>query len=231
MKKLFSLLVVLALVMAVFVACNPKPEVDATPDTPTYLYTDFTDEEKALFTDFLGEVIPFFPADQYEVEFSEGEFDNIDYYVIDVTRTEFDGYRSLLSASGYLYKGTESDPLNPDGNVWYVYAKGNVGIDVRFSFNEEHNFNVADIFVYRLSDVEDDTPGGDTPGGDTPGGDQGGDTPGGDQGGDTPGGDQGGDAPTGKTHTEFSSGDKEMFTSLVGEVIPFVPKDEYGGVV
>ena len=233
MKKLFSIFVVLAIVLSVFVACNPD---DVTPEEPTYLYNDFTAEEKAIFNDFLGEVIPFFPANQYEVEFSDGVIDNIDYYVIGITRTEFDGYRNLLTASGYLYKGTESDPLIPDSDIWYVYKKGDIGIDLCFFFNEEYNLNVADIYVYRVSDIEDDTPGedagGDIPGedvgGDTPGENVGGDTPGEDAGGDTPGGNNpGGDTPANKTYTDFSSGDKEMFTSLVGEVIPFIPNDEY----
>ena len=114
MKKLFSIFVVLAIVLSVFVACNPD---DVTPEEPTYLYNDFTAEEKAIFNDFLGEVIPFFPANQYEIEFSDGVIDNIDYYVIGITRTEFDGYRNLLTASGYLYKGTESDPLIPTATL------------------------------------------------------------------------------------------------------------------
>ena len=65
MKKLLALVLVFLTGLSLFVACShvDKPADDNPADgTPTYLYTDFTDEEKAAFVDLVGETIPFLPA-------------------------------------------------------------------------------------------------------------------------------------------------------------------------
>ena len=225
MKKLLALVLVFLTGLSLFVACSPvdKPADDNPADnTPTYLYTDFTDEEKAAFVDLVGETIPFLPCNEYSVV---GDDEGVTYTVSGAEVDDFVTYRNLML--GFVYKDAYIDDFG--GKTWHVYEKEladkNV-IRVEMSYS---NGTITAVATLRI--IPGDTPGGDNPGGgDTPsGGDNTGgtDTPGG---GDTPSGSDtpgGGDTPSGKTYTAFTSGEVDMFVNLVGETIPFLPNDEY----
>ena len=134
-----------------------------TPVVPSYLYTDFTSNEKALFKTYIGEVIPFIPNNEYYVE---GYYDVDDYengmcfYTAGNTQAEFDNYRKTLVSNGYIYETQEADEY---GDVWYTYIKNDdIVIDVvGYEYEGEYWINV---FVYSLTLSGDDA-GGDDDGG------------------------------------------------------------------
>ena len=75
MKKLSLLLLVLLLTLSLTVSCtltdnsgNNGTNEDVPPDAPQYAYTAFTPAEKALFTEVIGETIPFLANNEYYVD-------------------------------------------------------------------------------------------------------------------------------------------------------------------
>ena len=134
-------------------------------DTSGHLYTDFTAEEKALFNDYFGFVIPFISNSEYYVE----EYDDwgetgISFYTYGNTQAEFNAYRALFSS--YTYDGSEADE---DGDVWYFYSKGDVYIDMSFYYYEGDY--VVDIYIYIASEDWGDDDWGDDDWGDDDWGD------------------------------------------------------------
>ena len=124
-------------------------------DTDEHLYTDFTAEEKALFDELVGLVIPFAPNNEYYVEeFDyEGDF-GVRFYAYVNAQAEFDAYRSLFSS--YSYSGSEQDN---EGDTWYYYSKNDVCVDMVF-YSYKGNY-VVDVYVYILIDDPDDNWGDD----------------------------------------------------------------------
>ena len=122
------------------------------------LYSDFTAEEKALFNNSVGFVIPFIPNNEYAVkEYNEDGMFGVNFYTFGNTNAEFDAYRALFSS--YTNDGTDTDEF---GDTWYYYSKGDVYIDMTFYYYE--NEYVVDIYVY-ISDDFDDNGGSDDNGG------------------------------------------------------------------
>lgn len=119
---------------------------NAPPEDPTFLFTDFTSEEKALFADYFGFVIPFISNNKYFVE--EYEFEDeigINFYTYENTQAEFDAYRSLFSS--YTSEGSDIDDY---GDTWYFYSKGDVYIDMS-RYVDDHGVYVVDIYVYTVA--------------------------------------------------------------------------------
>ena len=117
-------------------------------DDSNHTYTDFTDEEKALFTDRVGFVIPFIPNDEYYVEeYSDDEYGEygVNFYAFGNSQAEFDAYRKLFFE--YSYDGTENDEY---GDAWYYYSKGDVCVDMTYYYYEGEY--VTDIYVYVLTE-------------------------------------------------------------------------------
>ena len=120
-------------------------------DTPDHLYTDFTTDEKALFNNSVGLVIPFIPNDEYYVEEYELEEESgVNFYAFGNTQAEFDAYRALFSS--YQSDGTYVDEY---GDTWYYYVKGNIYVDMCFYYYE--NAYVIDIYVYTLNEDSGNT--------------------------------------------------------------------------
>ena len=131
-------------------------KVEASDEnTDEHLYTDFTAEEKALFDELVGLVIPFAPNNEYYVEeFDyEGDF-GVRFYAYVNAQAEFDAYRSLFSS--YSYSGSEQDN---EGDTWYYYSKNDVCVDMIF-YSYKGNY-VVDVYVYILIDDPDDNWGDD----------------------------------------------------------------------
>ena len=64
----------------------------------SYTYTDFTADEKALFNEYFGFVIPFIPTNDYYVEEYEYEEESgITFYTYGNTSADFDAYKALFS--------------------------------------------------------------------------------------------------------------------------------------
>lgn len=166
MKKLLALILVLLIGLSLLVACGPvdEPAEDNPADgTPTYLYTHFTDEEKATFVDLVGETIPFLPCNEYSVV---GDDEGVTYTVGGAKVDDFVTYRNLML--GFVYKDAYVDDLGD--KTWHVYEKEladkNV-IRVEMSYS---NGTITAVATLRI--IPTDTPGGgdNTGGTDTPSG-------------------------------------------------------------
>ena len=145
------------------------PDPDPNPGTG-YTFTDFTSAEKALFTQYIGTVIPFAPNNEYYVEgyYEETDYEHgMNFYTFDNTAEDFAAYRALYT--GYTLTDTYEDDY---GDTWYVYEKDDVVVDMSFYYYEGDY--VIDVYVYSsLSTDLDD--GGSTGGGSTGGGTDSGD--------------------------------------------------------
>lgn len=138
--------------------------------TTSYTYTDFTSAEKSLFLQYIGEVIPFVPNDEYYVEgWDDSEGFGYEYgmcfYTFGNTADDFAAYRLLFSE--YELYETYEDSY---GDTWYCYIKGDIVVDVSFYTNE--GVTVIDLYVYSetlsLNPDEDTSSGsGDNNGSDT----------------------------------------------------------------
>ena len=129
-------------------------------NTPSYTYTDFSANEKTLFNNYFGFVIPFIPNNEYYVE--EYEFvgeEGLNFYTIGNSQSDFDTFRNVLTSSGYVADGTEQDEY---GDTWYFYLKGEVYIDASFYTITDGDYpgDYIDIYVYVLTEDSDNTGGG-----------------------------------------------------------------------
>ena len=138
---------------------NKKPddhesvEKDELPENKK-TYNDFTMSEKALFTRYIGALIPFIPNNEYYIE---GYYDTDDYehgmnfYTIGNTEAEFLSYLELYS-DYELYESYEDDY----GDTWYCYKKDDIVVDLSYYLYEGKYY--VDVFVYSSlsTDIEDD---------------------------------------------------------------------------
>ncbi len=214
MKKLFTLTLALLLALTLFTACNTTPKNSGSEDSSiteaNRIYKDFTPGEKQLFTQYIGEIIPFIANDEYYVEgyYDVADYENgINFYTYGNTEEEFEAYR--LKFDGYKLVDTYTDML---GDLWYTYEKEGITVDLAFYL--EDNKNCVDVYVCinaneedsSSSSVEDSSDSGSS---------------GGDQGGDNVGED------SAYTYESFTQEEKQLFISYFGEVIPFIANDEY----
>ena len=117
---------------------------------------DFTTEEKALFSEYCGFVIPFIESDEYYVEEYEYYYADSDeteigvnFYAYGHTKTQFNNYKALYtSASGYTYDYSEKDD---HGDMWYYYSRGDYYIDLSY-YADEYGDYLIDVYVYQLYD-------------------------------------------------------------------------------
>ena len=165
------------------------------------LYNAFTSTEIETFTALVGEVIPFIPNNEYYLETSSDEYGTyINFYTCGNTGADFTAYQGLLVASGYTLDDTQTDEY---GDLWYCYSKGDICIDA--SYYEYDGDRVIDLYVYLYS-AGDDTGNEGSGGG---------------------GGNENGSASTSKTYNSFTSAEKNTIISVIGEVLPFLPNNEY----
>ncbi len=120
-------------------------------NTDGYIYTGFTDSEKALFQEVVGIVIPFMPTNEYHAE--EYTFENevgVNFYTYGNTASDFAAYRELFSS--YSYDGTDTDDY---GDAWYYYSKGDIYVDMSY-YPDDNGDYVVDVYVYYLSEGSGD---------------------------------------------------------------------------
>ena len=229
MKKILLFITVMILSLSILTSCallkglfggntdsgDIKNPSDGGKDDG-YSYTDFSPSEKKLITDFLGELIPFVPNNEYYVEKNLDQENNqeyISFYTFGNTQLEFSDYQAMYSS--YTFVKSYDDT---DGDSWYCYEKGNIYIELGFYFNDGNY--VIDVYAYHISDTGNN--GGST-------GNNGGNT--GNNGGSTGGngGSTGGNGgSTGViTYTDFTSEEKALFIEYFGEVIPFISNNNY----
>lgn len=114
-----------------------------------YTYTKFTDEEKALFIEIFGEVIPYAPNNEYYVEeytydWGDEYEDGLNFYTYGNTQADFNAYRTLFSS--FTYDGTENDTY---GDAWYYYT-ADKGYFIDMSYYLDGEEYIIDVYVYYL---------------------------------------------------------------------------------
>jgi M6 family metalloprotease-like protein len=150
-------------------------KADSSDIESKYTYNAFTAQEKALFNEYFGFVIPFVENDEYYVEEYTMYYEDTDetevglnFYTFGNTKSEFNAYKALFTtAGGYTYDDTENDEY---GDAWYYYSKDGYYIDM--SYYNDGLDDIIDVYVYEL--VEGNV-GGDA-GGSEDGGEDSGDT-------------------------------------------------------
>ena len=153
MKKLLLLLLVILLSLSFAVSCTVTDNggnEDVPPDAPRYTYTAFTPAEKSLFTEVIGETIPFLANNEYYVETDTDEAGPyVNFYTVGNTEAEFEAYRNSLI--GY----TLADTHTGEGGVTvYSYEKGNICLDI--SYRPTDDGYITDVFVYIRDESGDD---------------------------------------------------------------------------
>ncbi len=127
-----------------------------TPPSSSHTYTDFTSDEKAMFTDTFGFVIPFIPNDEYYVEEYELEGESgINFYAFGNTSAEFNAYRALFSS--YTNDGTDTDEYD---DICYYYSKGDVYVDMCYYLYDDAY--IVDVYVYVETEGGNGESGGNT---------------------------------------------------------------------
>jgi len=147
------------IVVEVLTSSGSDGEPDGGDDTEEHTYTDFTSEEKAIFTESVGFVIPFIANDEYYVEeYSSEEYGEygVNFYAFGNTTEEFEAYLELFSS--YTNDGTDVDEY---GDTWYFFSKGDVYVDMTHYFYESEY--VVDVYVY-IVEEEGGSTGGSTGG-------------------------------------------------------------------
>lgn len=151
-------------VIDVYAYCLKESNTDeGGGETGEYTYTDFTESEKELFTEYFGWTIPFAPNNSYYVEeytyyYEEDDATEVglNFYTYDNTQAEFDAYKALFTgANGYTSDGTDVDEY---GDTWYYYSKGDYYIDLSY-YTDGADYYI-DVYVYEL--VEGNVGGSDT---------------------------------------------------------------------
>ena len=114
-------------------------------DNSGYLYTDFTSDEKALIKDFLGELIPFAPNNEYYVEIDTDYYGDeyLAFYTYGNNEDDFNDY--FLSFDNYelLLEDSFEDKY---GDMWYCLEKGDIYIMMSFYYYEGDY--VIDVYAY-----------------------------------------------------------------------------------
>ena len=148
MRKFIALILVIIICSLSMVSCQLSIFSlihQLTDETPGYFtYTDFTDEEKALFETYIGETIPFMANDRYEMTsfYGDGNYDEgIRFLTYHNTKEDFALY--LDRFSDYTLSYTDKDS---DGDTWYHLTKGN--IVVAMSYYRALNLDIIDVFIY-----------------------------------------------------------------------------------
>ena len=199
MKKLLSLFLSVAVAFAL-AGCSIEP-IEATEPPQQYTYNDFTPAEKALLTEYLGEVIPFVPNDYYFLEGHptadsyEGGFH---FHATGNTAEDFSQYQARFAK--YTLKTTYTDDK---GNTWYSYIKGNLTVDIAYYTTSS---NVGHIEAF--ASVEDTTTAPTPP-----------ETPPSPSAPITPDVDY--------EYEDWTSNDRSLFIRYIGALIPFLPNNEY----
>ena len=164
MKKLIAV-ILLVFTLFCLTSCDTVMSVINKIDLPfihidkngagVYEYTDFTDDEKALFEKYIGALIPFVPCDKYYVEgyYYEDDYEHgINFYTEGNTANEFNAYLGMFN--DYTLTKNYTDEF---GDEWYRYIKDDVVVEIcsyRLFF-----VNYIDVFVY--SSLSTDIEGGD----------------------------------------------------------------------
>ena len=133
-------------------ACLEEPATPTPPAPPTnHKYNDWSESDKALFTQYIGALIPFLPNSEYGIEgyYDEADYENgLCFYAVGNTEAEFEAYLSKYAA--YTFEGTYVD--EEYGDTWHCYSKDDVVVDMTYYVHEGKSY--VEVFIY--SDLSKD---------------------------------------------------------------------------
>ena len=136
--------------------------------TEGYTYTEFTTDEKALFNEYFGEVIPFIPnneyyAEAYTMDYAEEGLTEVgvNFYTFGNTQAEFNAYKAKIEGKYEFYETYEDEY----GDTWYSYDAPEYCIDI--CYYQTDDGYVVDVYAYFYTeyaggDVDDGGNGGNT---------------------------------------------------------------------
>jgi hypothetical protein len=127
-KKVLNIGVILLVALSIGLTLIITSCDNSNENQVVYKYTDFTAKEKQVFTQNVGEVVPFIESNEYYVEGIASEYDfskGIVYTSQGNSKEEFEQYLIKLANEGYKLTA-------PDGQsaIWYVYKKGEITLEV-----------------------------------------------------------------------------------------------------
>ncbi len=146
-------------VISIYVRTNNGNSTPSNPNNHTY--KDWSADDKALFNQYIGALIPFLPNYEYYLEGYYEEYPhNYEYglcfYTIGNTEAEFEAYLSKYAS--YTPDGTNTDE---DGILWYDFIKNDVVVSL--AYYEVEGVGGVDVYIYSSlsKDPEYDDPGAD----------------------------------------------------------------------
>ena len=199
MKKLFSIILTLILSLFCLASCNIVGNV-ISPDSgnEAYIYERFTITEEAILNEHIGEIIPFAPTNEY---YFRGYSGTTDFENGVNYYTVGNSYEEFLNYRETYSSYELSDVFTDEsGDTWYIYTKGD--ITVKLSYYQYNDDYVIDVFVCLAKKDNSGENNEDTK-------------------------PDGGNTEAKYLYTDFTTAEKKIFTDFVGEVIPFVPNNEY----
>ena len=125
---------------------NSETSEIPTPPEQTHDFMAFTNDENAIFDQYIGGRIPFVPNNEYYVEgyYDETGYEyGINFYTLGNTQAEFDAYLKAYEKVGYVFIETYEDE---DGNTWHYYTKGDIDVDLSYYFWDGEYW--IDVYVY-----------------------------------------------------------------------------------
>ena len=187
------------------------------------MYVDFTAGEKAEMIEYIGEVIPFIPNDEYYVEcyYDEEYEDTVNFYTFDNTEEEFEAY--LDKFSSWTFDGTDVDEY---GDTWYFYSKDELAVDVTYYYYE--GAYVMDLYAYvPATYIPDDSSSSGEDSSYSKEDSSSADSSKEDSSSEDSSSSSGSSAETEHEYVDFTDSEKSEMIEYIGEVIPFIPNDEY----
>lgn len=116
------------------------PDVGGNGSTGTsHSYTGWNSSDRALFTQYIGILIPFLPNSEYYLEgyYEETDYENgLCFITVGNTEAEFNAY--LGEFSSYTSDGTYVD--SEYGDTWHCFSKGNVEIELAYYIYEGESY-------------------------------------------------------------------------------------------
>ena len=122
------------------------PENPEVPVDPDFAYTAFTQEEKDLYMDIVGLIVPYFNHndDEYYVEsYRDIGYEGVYFSVACELKDDFDAYLEILDAT-YTNDGDEVDEY---GDTVYYYSKNDVTITACYYEYEGVKYVDVDAYV------------------------------------------------------------------------------------
>ena len=123
-----------------------------------YTFTDWDANDKALFQQYIGALIPFLPTNEYYIEgyYEENDYENgLCFITVGNKKADFDAY--LTKFDSYKNEGTYTDDIS--GDLWYCFTKDDVVVDLTYYIEDTNHY----VNVYVYSSLSSD-PGEDDPG-------------------------------------------------------------------